>query len=234
MVKRWIFYLKGQVQARVKFDFVDETSEAVLRQRELYLAEIRKVLRQESDRLGQHLIDVGLFSHEPPEDEQLLQRVLLGASLTPTTIPTCGSIDRPQFQRRPLMAHRPHSYSDSDLKETRKRQERKRLLRRKDSTNSFMPPQPSSKSLPSSPLVGTDQRRSVSDLLNRSGGLAQPVTDQAEMPLYETQINRELMFLDGLILDPKRLFGRKHSLVSVRPPKPTCNLVTSFKDQLVN
>ncbi len=200
-----------------------------MRQRELYLAEIRKVLRQESDRIGQHLIDVGLFSHEPPEDEQLLQRVLLGASSTPTTIPTCCSIDRPQYQpRRPLMAYRPHSYSDSDLKETRKRQERKRLLRRKDSTNSFMPPQPSSKSLPSSPLVGSDQRRSVSDLLNRSGGLSQPVTDQAELPLYETQINRELMFLDGLILDPKRLFGRKHSIVSVRPPNATFDLVTPF------
>lgn len=46
--------------------------------------------------------------------------------------------------------------------------------------------------------------------------MANPATDNAEMPLFDTQINRELMFLDGLILDPKRLFGRKHSVASVR------------------
>ena len=177
----------------------------MLRQREIYLQEIRKVLRTESDRIGQHLIHLGLFQHEPPEDEQLLQRVL----------DTTAS--RLKQDPRPVTGYRPYSYSDSDLKETRKRQERKKMLRRKDSTNSFLPRPSSSKSLPSSPLVGTDQRRSVSDILSRSGGLVvQPVVDQAEVPLLQNQLNRELMFLDGLILDPKRLFGRRHSLVSVR------------------
>ena len=188
---------------------MDETSEAVLRQREIYLQEIRKVLTRESDRIGQHLIHLGLFQHEPPEDEQLLQRVLQTAA--------SSRLKQENLPFRAMPTYRPHSYSDSDLKETRQRQIRKKMLRRKDSTNSILPRQASSKSLPSSPLVGTDQRRSVSDIMSRSGGvLAQPVVDQAEVPLLETQLNRELMFLDGLILDPKRLFGRRHSLVSVR------------------
>ena len=179
----------------------------MLRQRELYLQEIRKVLQKESDRIGRHLIDLGLFQHEPPSDERLLRRV---------DNPASASFDEfPQFGK-PLSGFRPHSYSDSDMKATRKRQERKRMLRRKDSTNSCIPPNPLSKSLPASPLIGTDPRRSASDLVSRSGGLVQPVADHAELPLFETQINRELMFLDGLILDPKRLFGRKHSIASVR------------------
>ena len=197
-------------QARVTFDFVDETSEAVLRQRELYLQEIRKALQHESDRIGRHLISLGLFQHEPPTDAQLLRRVVN---------PSQASFDEVPPHWRTLSGFRPHSYSDSDLKETRIRQEKKKMLRRKDSTNSYIPP-PSSRSLPASPLIGTDQRQSASDLVSRSGGVANPATDQAEMPLFDTQINRELMFLDGLILDPKRLFGRKHSVASVRNPDP--------------
>ena len=200
------------IQARVTFDFVDETSEAVLRQRELYLQEIRKVLQQETDRIGRRLVDLGLFQHEPPSDEQLLDQVE-----NPAAVVTFDAVKEDLAHLgKPVSAFRTHSYSDSDLKETRKRQERKRMLRRKDSTNSCIPPNPSSKSLPASPLIGTDQKRSASDLVSRSGGLVQPVTDHAELPLFETQINRELMFLDGLILDPKRLFGRKHSIASVR------------------
>jgi hypothetical protein len=200
--------------ARVKFDFVDETSEAVLRQREQYLQEIRKVLGQESDRIGRHLIDLGLFRHEPPSDVQLLLRILN---------PLQASFDGVPPNWRPLSAYRPHSYSDSDLKETRIRQERKRMLRRKDSTCSSIQPNPLSRSLPASPLLGPDQRRSGSDLACRSGGLAQPQADNAEQPLFDTQINRELMFLDGLILDPKRLFGRKHSVASVSKEKRSCH-----------
>jgi len=99
----------------------------------------------------------------------------------------------------------------------RARQQRKRLLRRKESSCSFHPqPQTSSKSLPSSPGCSNDQKRSVSDLLTRPGCSQQTTIDQAEQPLFDTQINRELMFLDGLILDPKRLFGRRHSILSVR------------------
>ena len=207
-VGEFCHYKFCQTQARVKFDFVDETSEAVQRQRDLYLQEIRKVLRQESDRIGQHLINVGLFRHEPPSDAQLVRRIVH---------PSIGSFDGVPPHWRPLSSYRPHSYSDSDLKETQIRQERKKMLRRKDSTNSYVPP-PSSRSLPASPLIGTDQRRSGSDLVCRfgGGGMANPATDNAEMPLFDTQINRELMFLDGLILDPKRLFGRKHSVASVR------------------
>ncbi len=61
------------------------------------------------------------------------------------------------------------------------------MLRRKDSTNSYIPP-PSSRSLPASPLMGTDQRRSASDLVSRSGGVANPATDNAEMPLFDSQV----------------------------------------------
>jgi hypothetical protein len=125
-----------------------------------------------------HQISLGLFQHEPPTDAQLLRRVVN---------PSQASFDEVPPHWRTLSGFRPHSYSDSDLKETRLRQERKKMLRRKDSTNSYIPP-PSSRSLPASPLMGTDQRRSASDLVSRSGGVANPATDNAEMPLFDSQV----------------------------------------------